>query len=283
MSAECGEWKSKMRKHLGKPFQKHYDSLMMDIILICIGLKPSLLFDYCFIDPIKVVHLLEDLHKSGMTTLVLDVVVLGQDFFITDINVLLKAMNKNLKLKSFSLIDVTGNLEQPRAVTEEIETTVCRQIGDLLIQLDQKSHLPGIPEEHFYNVDLQEEWNLSTMFGFLLCYPVIYWFDSKYQSNCLSLVPLLLHRAYLKLPLHVNYDLFKTFEEFANKLLKKANPRDLKILYSFSFPEQLNSVVEIHVQNWIKYVQKKSLAVELGVNDPVVFDRTHVVEKEIIL
>lgn len=278
--AEKSDWKTKMRKHLGKPLQKHYDNLMLDIILISIGLKPSFLFDYSFIDPMKVAYLLEDLYRSGMITIVLDVVVLGQDFFITNINDLLKALKENLNLKSFSLIDVSGNLEQPKAVSEEIDSKVCKQLDDLLTQLDQKSHLPGNPQRYFYNIDVQEEWNLSTMFGFLLCYPVIYWFDSKCQYNCLSFVPLVLNRAYLKLPFHLNSDLFNTFEEFA-KLLKVANTSDLKILYSFSFPQQLNSVVEMHVQNWTKYVKRKSLAV--SVDDQVIFDKTNIVEKEVIL
>lgn len=226
------DWTKLIRTHLGKSLSKNSSSLLWDLILISVGLKPCLLFDYACVDAEKLKNVLEDLQKFGLSlSHSLSVVVLGQDVFIADVKKLLSKLKDNLKNKTFTLVNVSGNLKRPCFVDEKVESQLNVHFTDLVLQLEQHS-------EQFafrYDIEVKEMWNLSTIFGFLLCYPVVYWFDTMTDHNCLSLEPLALYKAILTLPYPPSSFDFPFYEIIRSAPFR---PND-KVFFAFSCPELL--------------------------------------------
>lgn len=265
---DCNRCTKLMRKYFGKSLAANSSNFLCDLILISMGVKPSLLFDYACDDGEKLARLLEDL--KNFTTLFhsLTVIVLGQDVFIADVKRLLLLLKDNLKAKSFTLIDVTGKLENPTFVDEKIEAQICEHFTDLILQVEEKTHKCS----YRYDIEIQEDWNICTMFGFVLCYPVIYWFDQKIEYNCLSLVPLALHRATVPAS--------NTCSIVSLRHLIKSRPAYNKGFIAFSCPESLLTLAVVsHIEHWATRLTRIAKTFSMTVN----IEKSIVTNKQVIL
>uniref|UniRef100_A0A8C6NPQ9 Zgc:112163 n=1 Tax=Nothobranchius furzeri TaxID=105023 RepID=A0A8C6NPQ9_NOTFU len=92
---------------------------------------------------------------------------------------------------SVAFIDVCHSLDQP-AVSNSQRGEMRGVMEDLLLLLKQHEEA----ETPLYVEKKSEEWNLCTVFGVLLGFPVTYWFDQTESfENCLSMTPLMVRTA----------------------------------------------------------------------------------------
>ena len=95
------------------------------------------------------------------------------------------------------------------------------------------------------------DWNFSTLFGVLLGYPVVYWYsDIQHCSNCLSMVPLSVHRV------TANSDDLQTSANLP--CAKLSEVRREHPIYSFSVPNALVPHLQNSIDDWFKRVRAKS-------------------------
>lgn len=123
--------------------------------------------------------------------------------------------NWEIVRRKVTFIDITARLDEPRVIA-------CEDVFDNLADLDRM--MGQLEESCAQTLICKDSWNVSTLFGLFLKYPVIYWYES--EENCLS-----------------NQDLIVV------KIRHKATSR---IVSQFSYPASLRYEVENGVQSWFE-------------------------------
>ena len=227
--------------HFGKGFRKHLSVFFADLFTIDIGLKPSVLLDYACVDVRKLKFVIETLYDSGYLENKLRILQVDNfEILIFNAAKLLLHLQK-LRENMFLIINVSASVRTPFLLPcETANELVDITLNSLSGVLQSSDDVVQINPDHYVN--------RSTLFGMLLGYPVIYWYeaddgkDKKVEDcTCLSLVPLNVHK--LKL----------TFRSFSQKSLPNIlNILDGKehVFYSFSYPVDC-SVADLSVHSWI--------------------------------
>lgn len=147
--------------------------IAVNLYLVCRDRKPCLLWDFC------------DFLVSGVSELCLDLVGeqcvilnLDSDYLIFKRAVMVSHLT-NLILKPPVFLDVGGDKLNPEPCSKPIVGTVLESVQDLLNVVEKNAN-------SFLSPGVRPGWNLSTMFGILLGYPVVYWFPPTQDKNCLS-------------------------------------------------------------------------------------------------
>ena len=259
------EWNSVFKKSLGKLSCKCYRSFLLDIAAIVLGFKPSLLFDYAVVDWKNASSLMKGLAAKGLVSQPLDVLKVGEDIFFTDLNLLVNKLRKSVDSEEFTLIDVSGNFQEPRVLENKIADCVkrqCQMVVEILERKLKDSSLNVTQRDGIFS-DLQllnlsscsdENWCVPTIFGFLLGYPVIYWCDQASDLNCLSMVPLNRYTVTFKASLSVLHSLVsQSCHSLVAAGCDKAKSRD-HTLFSFTAPVALECHYESRVSEWVKRI-----------------------------
>uniref|UniRef100_A0A8C6NS19 Uncharacterized protein n=1 Tax=Nothobranchius furzeri TaxID=105023 RepID=A0A8C6NS19_NOTFU len=127
---------------------------------------------------------------------------------------------------SVAFIDVCHSLDQP-AVSNSHRGEMKGVMEDLLLLLKQHEEA----EKPLYVEKKSEEWNLCTVFGVLLGFPVTYWFDQTESfENCLSMTPLMVRTASASWQAH--------------------GPHHRCCLYSFTLPAALQEETRPKLEEW---------------------------------
>merc|ERR1712150_85754 len=145
--------------------------LSLNLSFICRGIKPGLLWDLGIIN-------LERLLELRVILQDLFVFDFSGDYFISS----RKCFNKhfeNLESNFPIVIDISNNLAEPRIATSETENKIRKDFRTLL------SYING-SDEDVIDIDVGEYSNMTTMFGLLLGYPIVYYYDTEIEGNCLS-------------------------------------------------------------------------------------------------
>ncbi|KAG9485510.1 UPF0739 protein C1orf74 homolog [Eleutherodactylus coqui] len=163
--------------------------LAAEILAVDCGLKTSFLYDFGAADILQIQRYLKELHQIGFIQGPLH--ILDMEGTVLIINVPRTASYLTMLQNSGELhvIDVSATLEYPEMFAQDRLWRIQSQLSDLLTHLTPyQTELPGTISV----ADIAStEWNLCTMFGFLLHYPAVYWFDTtKNFENCLSFTPL---------------------------------------------------------------------------------------------
>lgn len=150
---------------------KRWKELALNLSFICRGIKPGLLWDLGKIDISRLLEIriiLQDIF-------VLDI---AGDFFLSS----RKCFNKhyqNLESNFPTVIDISKNLPEPQLATADINQKVRKDFRCLFSQINES-------DEDVIDINMGNDINLTTMFGLLLGYPVVYYYDTKLEGNCLS-------------------------------------------------------------------------------------------------
>jgi len=152
--------------------RKKISELSVDLIFLINNLKPCILWDYNQADPNELLKLNELFGKD------LIILVIGLDCVITFAERLKNSLN-NFLASTPNFIDASAALNSPQVVSYSKVKHVKEMVQSVLAQLDIKEHASIL------EVSLSENWNLSTLFGILLGFPVIYYYDN-FGDNCLS-------------------------------------------------------------------------------------------------
>lgn len=233
--------KTIVRETLGPLLEKHSFSICTDILLVLLGIKPALLFDYCCSKVEKIAELVlkinNHLKHSGFCDLQFYVVVeVMNDIVVVNKECLQIIRNKLLKeLEStehdisneFIFIDVTSKLDIPIWSLHEKVFPLLNWLSMCLNSItDSGDCLINEPSTQTIRSMNCHETNpyfcIPCLFGVMLGYPVVYFTDTS--ENCLNHIPL------------------KLFKVVGKR--KGINKKD-HIIYSFTVPLTMYEMTKI--------------------------------------
>lgn len=173
------------RKSLSAPQSLDLAALVSAVDL---GLKPALLYDTNSATSEQVQQYLSSLQSSQLVSKSLLTLDLNGNTLIINPVTVRSNIEQARHNESMAVVDVCHSLEKP-TLTDLLSGELKSVLEDLLLLLTNTERPLYVGEEC-------EEWNLCTVFGLLLGYPVTYWFNqTKSFENCLSMTPLMVTTA----------------------------------------------------------------------------------------
>ena len=288
------EWNGTFKKSLGKLSADCYRSFLLDIATILLGLKPSLLFDYAVVDSKKAHSLMRGFAANGLFPRSLNVLKVGEDIFFADLNLLINYLRKSLESEEFTLIDVSGNLQEPRVLDKEIAVRVVKEQFNKIVEIFQQKLNDLTPnsvqkDEMSPNTQVVDLGSYSdvnccipSVFGLLLGYPVIYWFDEASENNCLSLVPLNRYTVTFKAsPSILHPRMAQSLYRLVAAGCCKSQISPDHTLFSFTAPVALECYYESKVSDWAKRIS--GVGEKLGISEHLTFKKTTVTFAQVTL
>lgn len=199
-----------------------------EVLAVARGLKPALLYDCNCAGAAELQSYLEQLQGLGFPTRGLHILEIGEDSLIVCPERVCQHLEQVL-LGSVAFVDVSSAQPHPSVCSLD-------QLQDLKALLAEIiAHLQGLKTDLSLAVSSSRlrssDWNLCTVFGILLGYPVPYTFHvSQGGDNCLALTPLRVFTARIS--------------------WRHSQPPVL--LYSFSVPESLFPALRDILNTWEK-------------------------------
>lgn len=216
----------------GKKKRQIANSLCLDIavqiIAVDLGLKPAFLYDLNGARVEQIHRYVSTLQKAGVLTTTLQIFSINGSCLVVNLNLMKEHLSEVLKKESLFTVDVCSWKEQPSLLFMHSSTK--HMIKDMLEFIMDKEDLH--PSVSVVGEELYDQWNLCTLFGILLGYPVSYWFDqSQSFENCLSMTPLMVNKVWV--------------------CWTVCDTKHSTCLYSFSVPEVLCADVDTYIKNWV--------------------------------
>ena len=234
---------------------------MLDIKAVDSGVKPAYLYDIGLPVSHKLRGFVADLHSDLLIGKHLNVVEVGMDCFIVNtdsINSITLRMAKTLSSFSHSecnsvkaaiepppeegltvkLVDITND-SSPEVVLAE---TTFRELHDAVAEIASNLKADSV---QIYKLNDSTVCNRTSLYGVLLGYPVVYWFDERENvaKNYLSMVPLFCVQVTAAVPLRLDSTADKTIESHQ--------------LYSFSYPASLIDEIKGVVDEWYEILKRR--------------------------
>ncbi|XP_068568230.1 UPF0739 protein C1orf74 homolog [Cebidichthys violaceus] len=210
--------------------------LAAQVSAVDLGLKPSLLYDSNGAGADQVQLYLSSLQSSQLVSKSLLTLDLNGNSLIVNTLAVGSNVEQLLRDNNVAVIDVCHTLEKPTfadSLRGEIRS-VTRDVLLLLRELEQ----PKEAEKPHCVGEKSAEWNLCTVFGLLLGFPVTYWFDQTESfENCLSMTPLIVTTA------SATWQADSASHTFC--------------LYSFSFPAALLEALQSNLERWRLRLQER--------------------------
>ncbi|XP_015257440.1 UPF0739 protein C1orf74 homolog [Cyprinodon tularosa] len=209
--------------------------LAAQVSAVDMGLKPALLYDSnaaCAEQLQRYLSCLQSLQLVSESLLTLDV---NGNGLIVNAGALRLNLEQMIRDGGPPVVDVSTTLEKP-AISDKQRRQLNGMMEDVLLLLE-KFQLSEA-NKPFYVGEKFEDWNLCSLFGILLGYPVTYWFDqNKSFENCLSMTPLLVIKA------SASWQMDGVAHRFC--------------LYSFSVPAALQGEAQSELENWRLSLQRR--------------------------
>jgi len=150
----------------------------MDLWCVVNGIKLTWLVDYLPLDITKMLQLLEDSKSAGIFTIQdhsLVILLLNSDVLVMNTAAVAKLASPP------AIVDVSRKLHEPVIMSECAWESVTCAIHSIYSAIADKSCDEQLP---IVRLTLADDVNLCTVFGWLLGYPVVYWFDSSSPNSC---------------------------------------------------------------------------------------------------
>ncbi|KAM8976787.1 UPF0739 protein C1orf74 homolog [Pelodytes ibericus] len=203
-------------------------NLAAEILSVDCGLKPCFLYDYNGVGTNQIQSYLKELQHTGFIKEHLHILNIADNILIINVTRTISYLNTLLEKTDLSLVDVSAFLSEPVLFKQNNVSQIHSQLTQLLETL--KPYQGGQPDTISVGDTEPVEWNLCTIFGLLLNFPAVYWFDTaRGFENCLSLVPLR----------H-----FSVRAHCAVIGLTKVQ------IYSFTIPESVFCYLQKHLEEW---------------------------------
>lgn len=168
--------------------------LAAQVLAVDLGLKPALLYDSNGTSSEQVQQYVSSLQSSQLVSKSLFTLDLNGDTLIVNPFAVRSNLEQVLCGGAIAVIDVCHTLEKP-IITDLLRVELKSIMQDLLLVVRDSEQLK-VAEKPVCVGEKCEDWNLCTVFGLLLGYPVIYWFDQTNSfENCLSMTPLMVTTA----------------------------------------------------------------------------------------
>lgn len=253
-----------MLAKFGKKAKQKWSFAAVDIQLVDLGIKPVCLFDHWSVTAEEMHDFTLGLHKRGLTQSKVNVVSVGQDivlYSLTHGSLLLTA-----SLDGRCCVDISSSLLSPDVAdndtlmhTIDVFSDLCRIIHDIC---------EGQDSACVYDVHITDRLNGSCLFGLLLGYPCVYWFDlSEGDNHCLLGQPLRLFQVKGQMTTQAICDKPDISQNYFQQL---PSPENLKnssvgltrktaqltpsdkthVIFSFTVPVNILAKVENYVHDW---------------------------------
>ncbi|XP_078595153.1 UPF0739 protein C1orf74 homolog [Branchiostoma floridae x Branchiostoma japonicum] len=251
MAAEpslLASWRQVLCSVFGKKSAKYTTDLMCDILSVDIGLKPAFLVDYGGLGCSKMTVFTEEVLRSGLVQHRLAVLTVGSDVLVLNADTSVAHLQVVQSDWDSFVVDVTLGSPEPTPATEFCNQTVRECARDVVRCVATMRNMSVLQT----NIAPQENWNISTLFGLLVGYPVLYWYDPTQHDTCLSMVPLLVYNVYVCLD-------WNTAHALGHKSVcdcpEERNHHKHK-LYSFSVPNNVKQDFSKQIDHWFERVQE---------------------------
>ncbi|GFQ73613.1 uncharacterized protein TNCT_360841 [Trichonephila clavata] len=213
--------------------RRHLSNVLINIQAVDKQIKPCYLWDLFTADISEIRAYLKKLHALGLTKSCLSAFSIDDTVFVTHYTYLKNYLN-SFQVENVSVVDVSNSKSSPALIVSKDEKW--RALAPVLETVEaflKKFH------EH---IDVPFEVksplvNLTTLFGFLLSYPVLYWYTPQtpdIEFLCLSMIPLKVHQ--------VTVD----------------NNKNECELFSFSVPQKISDETELMIGDWFNQLAVKS-------------------------
>lgn len=159
-----------------------------EVLAVARGLKPALLYDCNCAGSSELQSFLEELQGLGFLTQGLHILEIGENCLIVSPEHACQHLERVL-LGSIAFVDVSSSLPHPCVRSLDQLQDLKSLIAEII------THLQGMQRDLSMAVSCSRlcssDWNLCTVFGILLGYPVPYTFHlNQGDDNCLALTPL---------------------------------------------------------------------------------------------
>lgn len=159
-----------------------------EVLAVARGLKPALLYDCNCAGSSELQSFLEELQGLGFLTQGLHILEIGENCLIVNPEHACQHLERVL-LGSIAFVDVSSSLPHPCVRSLDQLQDLKSLIAEII------THLQGMQRDQSMAVSCSRlcssDWNLCTVFGILLGYPVPYTFHlNQGDDNCLALTPL---------------------------------------------------------------------------------------------
>lgn len=215
-----------------KVARRHLSNVLINIQAVDKQIKPCYLWDLFIADITEIRTYLKKLYALGLTKSCLSAFTINDTVFVTNYTHL-KNYFDSFRVENVSVIDVSKSKSAPvliisfhekwRALTPVVET-----VQTLLTNFNEYIDLP-------FKVKSPPV-NLTTLYGFLLSYPVLYWYTPQtpdMEFLCLSMIPLKVHQVTVN------------------------NNKNECELFSFSAPQKISDETELLVEDWFSQLTVK--------------------------
>ncbi|XP_042222887.1 UPF0739 protein C1orf74 homolog [Homarus americanus] len=249
-------WRVLFRECLGGRGAQYCDEVAPLLVAVDQGVKPSLLWDVCTADTSALLALLNQAQSKSLLVSKLVLVELGLDVFIVNVAAVIRTLSGITGSTPTWLIDISS--ATPKVASNENHQELRTHLNSIIAQLgnatadDEENSPLGSVGTHPQNgvdgashsnragtagnggvikavqIKLPDDLNLSTIFGCMIGYPHIYWWEGESGGNSLSGMPLKV----FKLSANCSFD--GTVVE----------------LYSFSIPEALEGDLRPGIEHW---------------------------------
>lgn len=235
------KWKFIITKYLGRSVGKKWSKLRLDIKAVDCSIKPAYLYDIGPPVGHKLQALVIELLAESLIESYLNVVEIGMDCLIVNPESLkaVKASFVNTQFESYEtkFVDITSDSNSVIINNETIRTELHEAVTNIIRNL-------VFDRVNLFSLSDSVCCNRTSLFGLLLGYPVVYWFDENKskQQNYLSMVPLCCIQVTASV-MEDNSD--QNWETESHHL------------YSFSYPSCHNGTLEEVVKKWFEQLEMK--------------------------
>ncbi|GBN67173.1 hypothetical protein AVEN_262251-1 [Araneus ventricosus] len=221
--------------------RKYISKILIYLQSVDKQIKPCYLWDLFTADISEIHNYLKEIHSLGLTKSCLSTFSICDTIFVTDIARLQNYLD-DFCLEDVEIVDVSASNSSPVLFRpDEKLAAIAPVLRFVQLLLDDIYKLPST-EQHYKFIDNVSDSsnthlnvNLTTLFGFLLSYPVLYWYAPQTpdaEFPCLSMVPLDVHQ------------------------VMTINKNECE-LFSFSVPQKVSKETEKTVNSWVSQMMTK--------------------------
>lgn len=246
--------KALVSRHLGRKVDSRL--LLANILAVDHGIKRAYLYDLGTPDAYKLSRFLIDLSSTGILKQVLNIVEIGMDCVIVNAH---EMEVNDLNQIQEKFVDISKRCKGPGILDSfgkevmEVKSAfcnICNCFDSGKVTIAGKSDCPKC--------------NISSLFGFLLNYPVVYWYDTSNgeSENCLANEKLTV----VKIQVRVQ----PTEEKYPDLHAVFGNCYDFN-LFQFSYPSVVEEECRPVVQLWSEHIKERISKVDLFSEPQVTF------------
>lgn len=212
-------WRNLIIHHLGSRLKQKTSEIRSNVLYVDLGLKPSYLLDFGVRSLQSLINLVKDLKSNQLTESNLKAVEIGMDYLIVNPDLFVSSHSELTNFTKF--VDISSNrktaelLEKCKATDKVISTCIC------------------MVTKESWDMTRADDINLTSVFGYLIGYPVVYWFDSDSLNST-----------------GTSQDVQHT------EVVGVRADGQTDVVYSFSYPDSLSDVLENHVNKWFQNWQE---------------------------